>query len=61
VGGIEDLGWSEDELEEGLARIGDTLRTLFRAASDDGITPAAAAERLAAERVAAARARTVPA
>jgi leucine dehydrogenase len=59
--GLEDLGWSEDELEEGLARIGDTLRTLFRAASDDGITPAAAAERLAAERVAAARARTVPA
>jgi leucine dehydrogenase len=59
--GLEDLGWSEDELEEGLARIGDTLGTLFRAASDDGITPAAAAERLAAERVAAARARTVPA
>jgi len=53
--GLEDLGWTEDELEEGLARIGDTLRTLFRAASDDGITPAAAAERLAAERVAAAR------
>jgi leucine dehydrogenase len=54
--GLEDLGWTEEELEQGLARIGDTLRALFRAASDDGITPAAAAERLAAERVAAGRA-----
>ena len=54
--GLEDLGWTEDELAEGLARIGDTLRTLFTSASEDGITPAAAAERLAAERVAAAQA-----
>jgi leucine dehydrogenase len=54
--GLEDLGWSEDELQDGLARIGDTLRELFRAAAADGITPAEAAERLAAERVAAARA-----
>jgi leucine dehydrogenase len=54
--GLEDLGWNEAQLEEGLARIGDTLRTLFRAAAENGITPAAAAERLAAERVAAAQA-----
>jgi leucine dehydrogenase len=54
--GLEDLGWTEDELEQGLARIGDTLSTLFVTASEDGITPAAAAERLAAERVAAAQA-----
>jgi leucine dehydrogenase len=54
--GLEDLGWTEDELEEGLARIGDTLRTLFTSASEEAITPAAAAERLAAERVAAAQA-----
>jgi leucine dehydrogenase len=56
--GLEDLGWTEDELAGGLARIGDTLRTLFRAASEDGITPAAAAERLAADRVAAAQAQS---
>jgi leucine dehydrogenase len=56
--GLEDLGWSEDELQEGLAHIGDTLRTLFRAAAEQGITPAAAAEQLVAERVAAAHATT---
>jgi leucine dehydrogenase len=56
--GLEDLGWSEDELMGGLARIGDTLRTLFRTASEQGITPAAAAEQLAAARVAAAQAQS---
>jgi leucine dehydrogenase len=56
--GLEDLGWSEDELMDGLARIGDTLRTLFRTASEQGITPAAAAEQLAAARVAAAQAQS---
>jgi glutamate dehydrogenase/leucine dehydrogenase len=54
--GLEDEGWSEDELEQNLARIGDTLRTLFRTAAAEGITPAAAAERLAAARIAAAQA-----
>ena len=54
--GLEDLGWSEAQLEEGLARIGETLRALFRAAAESGITPVAAAEQLAAERVAAAQA-----
>ena len=53
--GLEDLGWSEAELEEGLARIGDTLRTLFRTAAENNITSAAAAEQLATERVAAAQ------
>ncbi len=53
--GLEDLGWDEDELQQGLAKIGDTLRTLFRSASEQGITPAAAAEQLAMQRVAAAR------
>ena len=56
--GLEDEGWSEDELEGNLARIGDTLRTLFAAADAEGITPAAAAERLAAERIAAAQFQT---
>lgn len=54
--GLEDLRWSEGELQDGLAKIGETLRTLFRSAGERGITPAAAAEQLAAERVAAARA-----
>jgi len=54
--GLEDLDWSEDELEHHLAGIGDTLRQLFRDADEHGITPEAAAARLAAERVAAARA-----
>jgi glutamate dehydrogenase/leucine dehydrogenase len=56
--GLEDLGWSESELMDGLARIGDTLRTLFHTASEQGITPAAAAEQLAAARVAAAQAQS---
>jgi leucine dehydrogenase len=53
--GLEDHGWDEHELERNLAGIGDTLRDLYRTAEADGITPQAAAERLAAERVAAAR------
>lgn len=52
--GLEDQGWTEGELQEGLAAIGDTLRRLYADAERDGSTPAAAAERLAAERIAAA-------
>ena len=52
--GLEDRGWDEDELELKLAGIGDTLRGLYRDAEREGITPAAAAERLAAERIAKA-------
>jgi leucine dehydrogenase len=52
--GLEALGWDEDELERNLAGIGDTLRRLYRDADASGITPAEAAEHLAAERVAAA-------
>jgi leucine dehydrogenase len=54
--GLEDLDWNEEELEQHLAEIGDTLRQLFRDAEERGITPEAAAARLAADRVAAARA-----
>jgi len=54
--GLEDLGWDEDELQEGLAKIGDTLRSVFATAIEEGITPADAAERLAMDRVAAASA-----
>jgi leucine dehydrogenase len=47
-------GLDEDGLEESYAGIGENLRTLFRTADAADITPAEAAERLAAERVAAA-------
>jgi glutamate dehydrogenase/leucine dehydrogenase len=53
--GLEDAGWDEDELQRGLAKIGDTLRQVFADAKRDGGTPAEAAERLAAERIASAR------
>jgi glutamate dehydrogenase/leucine dehydrogenase len=54
--GFEDHGWDDTELDRNLAAIGDTLRQLFADAQDAGITPAAAAERLAAERIAQKRA-----
>jgi leucine dehydrogenase len=53
--GLEDEGWDEDDLQRGLAKIGDTLRQVFADADRDGITPAAAAAQLAAARIAAAR------
>jgi glutamate dehydrogenase/leucine dehydrogenase len=54
--GLEDEGWDETQLEERLAGIGDTLRTLFAEAEAEHITPAEAADRLARRRVAEARA-----
>jgi glutamate dehydrogenase/leucine dehydrogenase len=53
--GLEDRGWSEDELEDRLAGIGGTLLRIFSDADEAGITPAEAAERLAAERIAQKR------
>ena len=53
--GLEDLGWDEDELQRGLAKIGDTLRELFRAAVVEGMAPTAAAEQLVTERLEAAQ------
>ncbi|PWU22987.1 MAG: hypothetical protein C5B48_09415 [Candidatus Rokuibacteriota bacterium] len=50
--GLEDEGWDEAQLEERLAGIGDTLRTLFAEADADGITPAEAADRLVRQRLA---------
>jgi leucine dehydrogenase len=49
--GLEELGWDEAELERNLAGIGETLRGLYDAADHDGGTPAAAAERLVANRL----------
>ena len=51
--GLESLGWDDDELERRYAGIGDTLRLLYREADEAGITPAEAAERLAARRLGA--------
>jgi glutamate dehydrogenase/leucine dehydrogenase len=53
--GLEDEGWDEAQLEEGLARIGATLRELFAEAEAEGITPADAADRLARRRITEAR------
>jgi glutamate dehydrogenase/leucine dehydrogenase len=52
--GTEEMGLSPDELEEAYVGIGETLRGLYHDADATGVTPAVAAERLAAERVAAA-------
>jgi glutamate dehydrogenase/leucine dehydrogenase len=54
--GLEDEDWSEAQLEERLAGIGDTLRELFAEAEANGITPAAAAEQLVNRRLAEASA-----
>jgi leucine dehydrogenase len=49
--GLEDRGWSENELQRHLRAVGDTLREVFERGGD----PAAEAERLAAERIAQKR------
>ena len=50
--GLEDEGWDETRLEERLAGVGDTLRTLFADADAEGISPAEAADRLVRRRLA---------
>ena len=52
--GLERLGWDADRLEREVAGIGDTLSAVFAEADTNGISTAAAAERLANERLAAA-------
>jgi len=54
--GLEDEGWDEAQLQNGLARIGETLRTLFAEAEAEGITPNEAADRLVRRRLAQAAA-----
>jgi leucine dehydrogenase len=49
--GLEDEGWDEEQLEQRLAGIGDTLRELFATAEAEGITPAEAADRLVRRRL----------
>jgi leucine dehydrogenase len=49
--GLEQLGWSKDELAAALAGIGDTLSQVFERADADGGSTAMAAGRLAAQRL----------
>jgi leucine dehydrogenase len=53
--GLEDEGWDDARLEQRLAGVGDTLRTLFAEADSAGITPAEAADRLVRRRIDEAR------
>ena len=52
--GLERQGWTREELEAVLARIGETLRTIYLRAEEEHITTAEAADRLAADRLSAA-------
>ena len=52
--GLEDESWDEAQLQEGLARIGNTLRTLFAEADAEGVTPNETADRLVRRRLAEA-------
>jgi leucine dehydrogenase len=51
VAGAEQLGWSEDEVSAALARIGETLRDVYRRSAEQNISTAAAAEAIAEERL----------
>lgn len=55
LAGYETLGWDDVTMAERLEAIGDTLRLVFETAERGGISTAAAADRLARARVAAAR------
>ena len=55
LAGYERLGWTPEEMAARLAGIGDTLREVFDVADRDGVTPEMAADRIAGERIAAAR------
>ena len=57
--GLERLGWTPDELEREVEGIGETLTRIYAEADAEGITTAAAAERLADERLRGAS-RTTP-
>ena len=53
LAGYERLGWTPEEMTTRLAGIGDTLREVFTAADLDGVTPEAAADRIALGRISA--------
>jgi leucine dehydrogenase len=49
--GVEELGWSAPQLDAALAEIGDRLSEIYRRSDADGISTAAAADQLVAERL----------
>jgi leucine dehydrogenase len=55
LAGYERLGWTPTQMSERLVGIGETLADVFAAADADGLTPEAAADRIASERIAAGR------
>jgi leucine dehydrogenase len=55
LAGYETLGWDESTMTKRLEAIGDTLLEIYEAADGEGISTAAAADRMARGRVAAAR------
>ena len=54
LGGYETLGWDDATMAERLEAIGETLLEIFERAGKEGISTAAAADRMARARVAAA-------
>ena len=52
--GLESLGWDSERLEREVAGIADTLTRIYAEADAEGVSTDAAAERVAAERLAAA-------
>ena len=55
LAGYERSGWTPEQMSARHTAIGDTLRDVFSAAERDGVTPEAAASRIARERIAVAR------
>ena len=53
LAGYERSGWTPEQMATRLAGIGDTLRDVFEVADEDGVTPEAAADRIALGRIAA--------
>jgi leucine dehydrogenase len=49
--GLEQLGWNDADLHAGLARIGETLRDIYRRADAQGTSTAGAADALADDRL----------
>jgi leucine dehydrogenase len=55
LAGRETLGWDDATMSRRLEAIGDSLREIFDRAEREGLSPAAAADRMARERIMAAR------
>lgn len=55
LAGYERLGWTPEQMTARLAGIGETLVRVFATADLDGVTPQAAADRMASERIATAQ------